>query len=176
MSGAGKTTLGRELVAQWKRQDPATVLVDGDEIRAVFAADRDADAHTVAGRRRNSDRIVGICSWLDQQEINAVCCVLSIFPDVREENRRRFRSYYEVFVDSPMERLIARDSKGLYASARTGAITNVVGVDIPFPRPTTSDMVVENAGVSFDVAPIAADILGRVTRAQTSRAKAGSGR
>ena len=169
MSGAGKTTLGRELVSQWKRQDPATVLVDGDEIRAVFAADRGDDAYTIAGRRRNAERIVGICSWLDQQQINAVCCVLCIFPDVLAENRRKFSNYFEIFVDAPMERLVERDSKGLYAAARKGTMPNVVGVDIPFPRPQTSDLVVENSAPHFDVPSVASEVLARLLRGQTRR-------
>ena len=33
LSGAGKTTIARELHKQWRLQDPATLLIDGDEVR-----------------------------------------------------------------------------------------------------------------------------------------------
>lgn len=163
LSGAGKTTLGRELYAQWKKLDPATVLVDGDEMRAIFGADRGPDAYALSGRRQNADRIVEVCSWLDRQRINVVCCILCIFPEVLAENRKRFRRYFEVFVDAPMDQLVERDNKGLYAGARSGAIPNVVGVDIPFPRPLGADLVVNNSGRGFDVAAIASNLLAQWT-------------
>lgn len=161
LSGAGKTTLGREVYAQWKARDAATVLVDGDEIRAIFGADRGGQAFTLSGRRQNADRIVEICNWLDRQGINVVCCVLCIFPDVLAENRHRFTRYFEVFLDAPLESVMARDAKGIYAGAKQGTVGDVVGIDIPFPRPLASDLVIANGESPFDPVRIAAEVLDR---------------
>lgn len=171
LSGAGKTTIGREVYALWKQRDPATVLVDGDEIRAIVGADREG-AYTIAARRQNAERLASLCAWLDTQEINAVCCALCIFPDVLAGNRKRFRRYFEVFVDAPMSRLEERDSKGLYAAARAGKTSNVVGVDIPFPRPSAADFVVDNSGAALAARSIAGDILRRMDVLPTERAGA----
>lgn len=161
LSGSGKTTIGRELYERWKSIAPATVLVDGDEIRRIFGRDTAPDHYTLEGRRRNAERIFEICRWLDRQGINVVCCILSIFTEMREQNRSSFTRYFEVFVDVPVERLISRDDKGIYGPAVAGQRANVVGVDIPFPRPATADLVLDNSG--FDVAPstFAAEILAR---------------
>ena len=144
LSGAGKTTIGREVCAIWKKRAPNTVLVDGDEIRAMFKQAGGPDSHTVAGRRANAERITELCSWLDRQDINVVCCILSIFPEMRAKNKDRFSDYFEVFVSVPFETLVARDTKNLYAPALAGDIKNVGGVDIPFPEPTDADFVLEN--------------------------------
>jgi len=40
--------------------------------------------------------------------------------------------------------LLRRDNKNLYTRAAKGEIVNVVGVDIPFPEPENSDLVIEN--------------------------------
>lgn len=162
LSGAGKTTLAREVLARWKVRDRATVLVDGDEMRGIFNADKEVGAHSIAGRRQNAERIVALCAWLDRQGINAVCALLSIFPDLMAENRRRFGAYFEVFLDAPLDILEARDSKGLYAGARAGTMRDVVGVDIPFPRPANADMVVRNDAATFPVASVATEILDRI--------------
>lgn len=143
LSGAGKTTLGRELADVWRRTEPNTVLVDGDDIRRVFGQDQSPPDYSLEGRRLNAVRIANICSWLDSQGMNVICCILSLFPDLREQNRSRFSAYFEVFLDAPMELLERRDSKGLYAAAREGRQRNVVGVDIPFPQPASADLVID---------------------------------
>ena len=162
LSGAGKTTIARELHRQWQAIDAATVLIDGDEIREIFKHDQNPAAYTPAGRRVNGERIAAMSAWLDAQNINAVVSILCIFPDILAANRSRFSGYFEVFVDAPMAALEARDGKGLYAAARRGEMADVVGVDIPFPTPERPDLVIRNDGPSLDAGAIAKDILKRI--------------
>ena len=160
LSGAGKTTLGREIARQWRLRAPNCVLLDGDELRAVFGHDR-GDAYTVSGRRLNAERLTALCALLDGQGINVVCCILSLFPEMRADNRRRFSRYFEVFLRTPLPVLMARDTKGLYAAAASGAARDVVGVDIPFPEPVGADLVIDTSGELPDIAPLAARVLQR---------------
>lgn len=162
LSGAGKTTIGRELLRLWRQSAPNTVMVDGDEIRALFAADRSPGDYDMDGRRRNSDRIVALSRWLDGQQMNAVVCVLSIFEESRAQLRDSISGYFEVFVDVPMDVLERRDPKGLYAAARAGRMPNVVGVDIPFERPGHADLVIDNSADGIDAEAISRDILRRL--------------
>jgi len=162
LSGAGKTTIGRALCEKWQSIDRATVLVDGDEMRKIFRNDRSDDDYSVAGRRANAERIVELCAWLDRQGINAVCSILCIFPDILAANRELFSRYLEVVVDAPMDQLEARDGKGLYAAARSGEASNVVGVDIAFPIPEAPDLVIDNSGASLDAHAAAEAILTRM--------------
>ena len=145
LSGAGKTTIAKEVCKQWRREAPGTVHLDGDQIREFFGKYTTHDPYSIPGRRANAERIARISLWLDQQSINVVASVLCIFPDVLDDNRERFSAYREVFIDAPMSQLIARDSKGLYGPALEGNIQNVVGVDIPFPRPETPDIILDNS-------------------------------
>ena len=158
LSAAGKTTIGRRLYDIRKRRNAATVLVDGDEIRRIFKHDHHPDAYSVEGRRANAERIVELCAWLDGQGIDVVCCVLCIFPEVLSENRQRFSDYFEVFVDVPLEIAERRDAKGVYGPARRGESANVVGLDIPFPRPEGADMVIDNSREGKDSGALAAEI------------------
>jgi adenylylsulfate kinase len=159
MSGSGKTTLGREIARQLRALARNTVLLDGDELREVFAHDRGDAPYSVEGRRINAERLTALCAMLDRQGIHVVCCVLSIFPDMREENRRRFSAYFEVFMDAPLAVLQARDVKGMYAAAGRGEVRNVVGVDIPFPRPATANMVIDSSGDPVGLEQLAAQVL-----------------
>ena len=157
LSASGKTTLGREVVRQWKLSEPNTVLVDGDEMRRIFGADGAPSDYSVDGRRRNAERIVGICEWLDDQAINAVCCIVSIFHDMQLENRQRFGRYFEVFVDTPLAVARQRDRKGVYEQTRHRS--PVVGVDIPFLPPPKADLRIDNSPEGGDIPGMARLIL-----------------
>lgn len=161
MSGSGKTTLGRAVAARLRKAAPNTVLLDGDEVREAFAADRRQSDYSVEAREVNARRMTALCSLLDRQGIHVVCCILSIFPRMRAENRTRFGSYYEVFLDAPLEVLEERDTKGLYAAARRGETGQVVGVDIPFPRPERPDLVIDTSTPPDDIDRLAREVLAR---------------
>ncbi|PKO46933.1 MAG: adenylyl-sulfate kinase [Betaproteobacteria bacterium HGW-Betaproteobacteria-22] len=159
LSGAGKSTLGHEVAKQLRDVKPNTVLLDGDELRKVFAHDQGDDPYTVQGRRINAERIVALCEMLDSQGIHVVCCILSIFPDMRLENRKRFSRYFEVFMDAPIDVLMERDVKGIYAAARRGEVTNVVGIDIPYERPANPDMTIDTSKGGADIKQLASMVL-----------------
>lgn len=160
MSGAGKTTIGREVYALVKAASPNTVFVDGDEVREIFRHDGEY-AYTVEGRRQNSERIGALCRWLDRQGINVVCSMLSIFEDHRQANRAAFSRYFEVYVEATLDELMTRDYKNLYRAAKAGQQHNVVGVDIPFPPPANPDMVIRNGNPPVDSRLAAREIVER---------------
>lgn len=144
LSGAGKSSLGRALVHQWRERERNVVLVDGDQVRCLLGTDGQEQDYSLEGRRRNAETITRLCTWLDAQGMHVVCCILSLFPEMRATQRTRFSGYREVFIDAPLDALRARDGKKLYAEAAAGLRSNVVGVDIPFPRPTAADLVLHN--------------------------------
>lgn len=141
LSGTGKTTLAYQVVERIRQSNIKVVLLDGDLIRALFKNDVD---HTIDGRRRNAERLSILSKFLADQGIHVVAAVLSIFPEWRRWNRENISDYSEVYVKASMQTLIRRDVKNLYTRALKGEIANVVGVDIPFPEPEDTELVVEN--------------------------------
>ena len=160
MSGAGKTTIGRELYRQIKQDHPNTVFIDGDDVRYMMGADL---GHGIEDRRRNAARISHICEFLDRQQIHVVAAVLSIFHEWQDWNRQHLSHYYEVYLDVSLDTLRARDPKGLYQKAAAGDLPNFVGVDIPFPPPKSPDLIIDNNARVDDVIPLAAEIRSRLT-------------
>lgn len=163
LSGAGKTTIGKYVYKLLKKESSNTVMVDGDDIRAIFKHDRGPDAYTIEGRRKNADRICEICAWLDRQGINVVCSILSIFEESRRWNRQTYSRYFEIYISVSMDTLLERNRKNLYTDALQGKIENVVGVDIPFSPPEKPDYVLDNND-NIDFNAVAADILARAKR------------
>ena len=69
---------------------------------------------------------------------------MSIFPESREWCRQNLSSYYEVFIDAPLNQVMERDVKGIYARYKRGEVIDVAGLDLDFPTPKTPDLVIKN--------------------------------
>ena len=160
LSGAGKTTLANEVVAHVHRIQRNVVLLDGDVVREIFGNDL---GHTMEDRRANAQRICQLGRFLDDQGINVVCAILSLFPETRFWNRENLRNYYEVFIDTPMQDLIQRDSKGIYRRFNSGEVRDVAGMDIEFPRPENADLVIKNSNSREALLGFAKSIAEKIT-------------
>ena len=158
LAGAGKTTIARVLYDEIKSREPATVFLDGDAIREIMGGDL---GYTIEDRRRNGWRICRLCNHLDAQGINVVCATLSQFHDQQDWNRKNFSKYFEVYIDVDMEVLINRDQKNLYSQAIAGHISNVVGIDMPFPAPANPDIVLQNSELLSDFSGFIKEIMHR---------------
>lgn len=143
LSGAGKTTVGRELWKRLKACGRAAVFLDGDVLRAVVAEDL---GHGVADRRRSAMRNARLCQMLAAQGTDVVCATISLFHEVRHWNRKNIPGYCEIYLRVPLDVLQRRDSKGIYAGAASDETSNVVGWDVPAELPETPDLILDNHG------------------------------
>jgi adenylylsulfate kinase len=141
LSGSGKTTISKLVYNKLKKDIPNLVRLDGDVLRDVFGNDVD---HTVKGRRKNAERLSMLTRMLANQDIHVIAAVLSIFPEWQKWNRENIDYYAQVYLDASIDVLKERDIKNLYKPALNGEIENVVGVDIPFPEPYKSNLVIKN--------------------------------
>lgn len=158
LSGAGKTTLAREVANELRASVSNVVLIDGDEVREMFGNDL---GHSLTDRRRNADRICRMGKFLEDQGIHVVCAILSLFPESREWNRKNLGSYFEVFIDAAMDDLKRRDSKGIYGRFARGEIRDVAGLDIEFPAPE-AHLVIPNKGSRDELLRYSRQIVDRV--------------
>jgi len=156
LSASGKTTIGQRLAARLKERFANVVYLDGDILRGVWG---DQLGHDVPSRFINATRISKFCGMLDSQGIHVVAAVMSMFPEWQAWNRANFSAYFEVLLDVPMEVLYRRESKGLYRAYRSGEMNQVVGIDIPFPRPANPDLVIDNSADLTDPGVLADRIL-----------------
>jgi adenylylsulfate kinase-like enzyme len=148
LSGAGKTTVGRELWARLRAAGRPVTFLDGDALRAVIAEDL---GYSADNRRRSAMRNARLCRLLAEQGTDVVCATISLFHEVQRWNRENVPGYREIYLRVPIDELRRRDSKGIYAEAQRGDARDVVGLDVPAEVPEAPDLILDNYG-SLDVA------------------------
>ena len=148
LSGAGKTTLGRELWNRLRAAGRPVTFLDGDALRSVIAEDL---GHSAEDRRRSAMRNARLCRLLAEQGADVVCATISLFHEVQRWNRENIPGYREIYLRVPIDELRRRDSKGIYAGAQRGDARDVVGLDVPAEAPEAPDLILDNYG-ALDVA------------------------
>jgi adenylylsulfate kinase len=138
LSGSGKTTLCRAIRELMQPQRAGIILLDGDIVREAFGEDL---GYTLADRRTQLRRLQGLARLLAEQGLLVLVAAVYADPEILARNRERLPGYVEVYLESSLDALRRRDTKGLYARAARGEIRDVVGVDLPWLPPAHPDLV-----------------------------------
>jgi len=149
MSGAGKTTLGNQVVKRFAAAGRPAEFLDGDDsgeilTRGLGVSKEDRDTAV--------RRLGAVARMLARHGAAVVVASLSPYREARDAVRRDVRRFAEVFVDAPMETLLARDSEGLYKKALAHELTNVAGIDDPYEPPSHAELVVRTDQEKADAA------------------------
>lgn len=141
LAGAGKTSVGTLLYEKMKQKYPNTVFFDGDVLREVFGNDL---GYTREERIKCAMRFASLCKMLQEQEMNVICCTISMFDDIRSWNRENIGNYREIYVRVSMEELTKRNQKGLYSPSVDNK--EVAGIHVNIEEPKNPDMILDNEG------------------------------
>lgn len=142
LSGAGKTTVSRELkLLIESRTTAGVVLLDGDELVELFSTkniDRSEKARTK--RVLKYLKLVGIL--LQTPNVIPVVVMINHSNKLRQMVKESPLSgeYFEVFVNTSIKTCKDRDPKGHYLKAKASETPQMVGVDLPFDIPDNPDI------------------------------------
>lgn len=144
LSGAGKTTVATALKARLRRQDYATALLDGDELRAGLCRDLGFSA---ADRTENTRRVGEVAKLFQETGIVTLVALISPFAEDRKSVRDLIGpDFIEVFVDTPLAICERRDPKGLYAKVRDGTNALMSGIGSPYEPPEKPEIRLDGTG------------------------------
>ena len=115
-------------------------VLDGDVVRENLSKEL---GFSKEDRAINIRRIGFVSKLLTRNGVATIVAVISPYREVREEVRREIGDFVEVFVQCPLEELIRRDAKGLYAKALRGEIPNFTGVSDPYEEPLNPEVLVQ---------------------------------
>ena len=116
-------------------------VLDGDVIRKGLNKDL---GFTADDRTENIRRISEVSKLFALS--GQICFVAFISPYQKDRNFGKQihkdvdLSFYECFINAPLDVCESRDVKGLYKKARAGEIKNFTGISDPYEAPETPDL------------------------------------
>ena len=140
ISGAGKTTLAKNLLDLLKGKLLNLVGVDGDEIRTLFGNDLGYD---INDRIKQIKRIQTLTKFLDKQGIHVIASALYFSEEISNWNKKNFSSYYEIYIKASLALVSNKDVKGIYNKGKIGEEENIVGMDIKWIEPESPFLIID---------------------------------
>lgn len=151
LSGSGKSTIANALETELYNRGYSTYLLDGDNVRTGLNSDLDFSEKS---RVENIRRIGEVANLMLDAGLIVLSAFVSPFASDRQLVREKVgeENYFEVFVNTSLEECERRDTKGLYAKARAGEISNFTGISSPFEAPKNPDLEINTENVTVDEA------------------------
>jgi adenylyl-sulfate kinase len=148
LSGSGKSTLAEYLTPILIEKSVKVEVLDGDVVRTNLSKGL---GFSKEDRDINIRRIGFVANLLARNGCCAITAAISPYAAVRDECRQMCEAtFVEIFVDAPLEVVEERDTKGLYAKARSGEIKNFTGVSDPYEAPESAEIVVKTGEESIE--------------------------
>nr|XP_053629257.1 bifunctional 3'-phosphoadenosine 5'-phosphosulfate synthase-like isoform X7 [Cherax quadricarinatus] len=151
LSGAGKTTISFALEEYLVSRGIPAYCLDGDNMRHGLNKNL---GFSDEDREENIRRVSEVAKLFADSGVVALCSFVSPFSKDREQARKIHEesglSFFEVFVDTPLEVCEQRDVKGLYKKARAGFIKGFTGIDSLYEKPEAPNVVLKTHHCSVD--------------------------
>ena len=142
LSGSGKSSIASATEKLIVTSGRPSYLLDGDNLRLGLNEDLNFSAED---RHENVRRVAEVARLFADAGLVALVPLISPYRDDRENAREihdRFGlRFFEVFVDTPIGVCEERDPKGLYKKARSGEIKGFTGIDAPYEKPSSPDLI-----------------------------------
>ena len=137
LSASGKSTLAWALLGILKRRNPATLLIDGDDLRKLVPD----IGYYPSERTKMAGIKLGLVSLVALQGIDVI--VTGVSAPVEKP-----KGCFEVYLDIPIDELRRRDPRRLYASDAK----DILGLDLSYREPTNPNLTINLADQQKGVA------------------------
>ena len=150
LSGSGKSTITEVLIDEFEDRDIPLEVLDGDVVRENLSKGL---GFSKEDRDINISRIAFVADLLSRNGVPVITAAISPYRETRDHARQIHEgnsTFVEVFVATSLEDCEARDTKGLYAKARSGEIKEFTGISDPYEEPLNAELKVETENVDVD--------------------------
>lgn len=150
---AGKSTIAHALADRLRTAGVDVEVLDGDEVRPHLSQGL---GFSRADRDTNVARIGWVARLLAAHGTVVLVAVVAPYARARKAVRADHDAiavpFAEVHVSTSLDVAEQRDVKGLYARARRGELTSLTGVDDPYERPTSAELVLDTTRIDVATA------------------------
>jgi len=140
LSGAGKTTICKEVEKRLRAKGVRVERLDGDVVRQSLTRDL---GFTKEDRDKNIERVTFVAKLLTRNDVIVLAAFISPYRKTRDYSRQEIGEFIEVYVKASLDTCIRRDVKGLYKKALAGEIDNFTGVSDPYEDPVNPELVLD---------------------------------
>jgi sulfate adenylyltransferase len=149
LSGSGKTTTADHVVRLLEARGRTLTVLDGDVVRTHLSKGL---GFSREDRDENVRRVGFVAAEVARHGGGVVCALVSPYRATRDEVRAMVDAaagpgtFIEIHVDTPLEVVIARDVKGLYAASQRGEVERMTGLADPYEPPLTPELRLVTVG------------------------------
>jgi len=149
LSGAGKSTIAMALERRLFDAGQNVYVLDGDIVRGGLCADL---GFSPGDREENIRRIGEVARIMADAGLLVIVAFISPFRADRDRVRNGMPAgrFTEVHVSTPLEVCEQRDTKGLYAKARAGELTDFTGISSPYEPPPSPEVTLPTEQLTVD--------------------------
>ncbi|MES2047608.1 MAG: adenylyl-sulfate kinase [Pseudomonadota bacterium] len=149
LSGAGKSTIAFALEKILIDRGQCCFVLDGDNLRHHLNCDL---GFLPEDRRENIRRAAEVAHLINEAGLIAIIAFISPFENDRAMAREIIQPqrFIEVHVNTSKTICEARDTKGLYARARRGEISEFTGISSPYENPLEPQVKIDTELLSIE--------------------------
>ena len=142
---SGKTTIAKKLL----EYIPNLAILDGDEMRELLSPNEDFSR---SGIINHNKKVANIAKLLLDHDVSACVSKISPFVENRDDARQILmdHNFLEVYVKCSIDSCVKRDVRGMYKKARSGKLSNFIGIHVTYEPPINPELVVDTENSTID--------------------------
>ena len=142
---SGKTTIAKKL----PEHIPNLAILDGDEMRQILSPNEDFSR---SGIINHNKKVANIAKLLLEHDVSVCVSKISPFIENRDDARQILKdhNFLEVYVKCSIDSCEKRDVRGMYKKARSGEMSNFIGIHVTYEPPTSPELVVDTENSVID--------------------------
>ena len=146
LSGAGKSTIAESLSKKIGNKIPHEII-DGDVYRKILSPNA---GYSKKERDMFRSKLIFITKLLIRNKIICILPLLSSTRKVRDEARKQFEKFVEIYLVCPIDICEKRDPKGHYEKVKQGILKDFVGIHLKYEEPANPEIVINTSTSNID--------------------------
>ena len=141
LSGAGKTTLAKNLYKSIKERASNVLWFDGDTLKKIIPSN---GKHDLKSRTERYKKMIQIAKFAYDQKINVIVSTLYFNNFFFKNNKKLFKNYFQIYLKADIKDLIKRDARKIYSKNINKKKPFLVGIDLKWNEPKKSNLIIKN--------------------------------